>query len=128
MKLGEIISHTNREKLANKIITRLIIIPASEGDIRISLDYLNYIDIEQRSLCYHLWDDDIKARCILRTSFAKAVEHYLHNDNLIFLKPSLLINMDNIEFLNKDHIIFSNGKILYFPKKHYQEIYNRWVK
>ena len=112
----------------DKIVTKLIIISAKEGDRRVSLDYLNYIDIEQRSLCYHLKNEDVNARCILRTSFSKAIEHYLHNDNLIFLKPSLLINMDNIEYLNKDHIIFKNNDILYYPKKHYQEIYERWSK
>ena len=118
----------DRTKLAEKIITKLIIIPASEGDKRISLDSLNYVNIEQRSLCYHLKNEDVTARCVLRTSFAKAIEHYLHNDNLIFVKPSLLVNVDNIEILNKDHMIFTNGKILYFPKKHYESIYEKWSK
>lgn len=107
---------------------RLVIIPTSKGDKRTDLINLNFIDIENRSLSYHLNNETIKARCILRTSFAKAIEQYLHNDNLIFLKPSLLINIDNIQFLNKDHIIFKNDEILYFPKKHYCEIYEKWSK
>ena len=107
---------------------RLVIIPTSKGDRRINLNDLNFIDIEERSLFYHLHNEVIRARCILRTSFIKATEHYLHNDNLIFLKPSLLINMDNIQFLNKDHIIFNNNDVLYFPKKHYIEIYEKWNK
>lgn len=106
----------------------LIIISTSKGDKRTSLIDLNFIDIENRSLLYHLNSETVKARCILRTSFAKAIEHYLHNDNLIFLKPSLLINIDNIQFLNKDHIIFKNNEVLYFPKKHYCEIYEKWSK
>lgn len=107
---------------------RLVIIPTSKGDKRTDLINLNFIDIENRSLSYHLNNETIKARCILRTSFAKAIEQYLHNDNLIFLKPSLLINIDNIQFLNKDNIIFKNDEILYFPKKHYCEIYEKWSK
>ena len=106
----------------------LVIIPTSKGDKRIELKDLNFIDIEERSLFYHLDNEVIKARCILRTSFAKAVEQYLCNDNLFFLKPSLLINIDNIQFLDKDHIIFKNDETLYFPKKYYIEIYNEWSK
>ena len=106
----------------------LVIISTTKGDKRVELKDLNFIDIEERSLFYHLDDEVIKARCILRTSFAKAVEPYLCNDNLFFLKPSLLINIDNIQFLDKDHIIFKNDEILYFPKKYYIEIYNRWSK
>lgn len=106
----------------------LVIIPTSKGYKRVELKDLNFIDIEERSLFYHLDDEVIKARCILRTSFVKAVEPYLCNDNLFFLKPSLLINIDNIQFLNKDHIIFKNDEILYFPKKYYIEIYEKWSK
>lgn len=113
---------------AKEIVTKLIIIPAKEGDKKIGLDNLNYVDIEQRSLCYHLKSGDIKARCILRTSFLKATEPYVYNDNLVFLKPSLLINVDNIDFLDKDHLIFTNGDILYFPRTRYEEIYERWSK
>ena len=106
----------------------LVIISTSKGDKRVELKDLNFIDIEERSLFYHLDGEVIKARCTLRTSFAKAVESYLCNDNLFFLKPSLLINIDNIQFLDKDHIIFKNDEILYFPKKYYIEIYDKWSK
>ena len=106
----------------------LVVISTSKGYKRVELKDLNFIDIEERSLFYHFNTEVIKARCILRTSFAKAVEQYLGNDNLFFLKPSLLINIDNIQFLNKDHIIFKNDEVLYFPKKYYIEIYNRWSK
>lgn len=105
-----------------------VVISTSKGYQRVELKDLNFIDIEERSLSYHLNTEVIKARCILRTSFAKAVEQYLCNDNLFFLKPSLLINIDNIQFLNKDHIIFKNDEVLYFPKKYYIEIYNKWSK
>ena len=106
----------------------LVIISTSKGYKRVELKDLNFIDIEERSLFYHLDNEVIKARCTLRTSFAKAVEPYLCNDNLFFLKPSLLINIDNIQFLDKNHIIFKNDEILYFPKKYYIEIYNEWSK
>ena len=109
-------------------LTRIIIISVSEGDKRISLDKLNYMDIEQRSLYYHLTVGNIKSRCILRTSFTKAIEPYLRHENLIFIKPSLLINLDNIDILDKEKIIFTNGEILYFPRKYYEEIYERWSK
>ena len=44
-----------------------IIISTSKGDIRMGLTNLNFIDIENRSLFYHLNNETIKARCVLRT-------------------------------------------------------------
>jgi hypothetical protein len=113
---------TSREKFG------IIIIPTVTGDKRMSLDCLNYIDIEQRSLCYHLLDENLKARHVLRTSFQKAIEGLLGNNHLLFLRPSLLINVDNVEFLTKDHMVFINGDVLYYPKKNYLEIYEKWNK
>ena len=54
----------------------LIVISTSKGYKRVELKDLNFIDIEESSLFYHLNTGVIKARCILRTSFAKAVEQY----------------------------------------------------
>ena len=122
--MGSIDNQNNLDKRKNG----LVIISTSKGDKRVELKDLNFIDIEERSLFYHLDNEVIKARCILRTSFAKAIEQYLGNDNLFFLKPSLLINIDNIQFLDKDHIIFNNDEILYFPKKYYIEIDDKWSK
>ena len=107
----------------------ILIIPTEDGDRKLPVDRINYIDIEQRTLCYHTsMGGSLAAKNLLRTSFAKATEPYLQYRNLLFLKPSLIINVDNIEYLNKESLIFSNGEEFYFPRRRYDEIYERWCE
>ena len=117
------------EKVASKRggMPAMIIIPSECGDKKVPITRINYIDIEQRSLCFHLTLGNVTARCLLRTSFSRATEGYLQNENLLFIKPSLIINIDNIECLDKEKIIFINGDELYFPRRHYTEIYEKWA-
>lgn len=121
---GEIKLNGTLERTKEKVV----IIPTALGDKRIKIEELNFIDIEQRSLCYHLIAGAMPAAHILRTSFGKAIEPYLVHKNLMFIHPSLLFNLDNIALLNKDHMVFGNGEILYFPRKYYGEIFNRWIE
>lgn len=107
---------------------KVVIIPTALGNKRIKIEELNFINIEQRSLWYHLTAGAMPAAHILRTSFGKAIEPYLVHKNLMFIHPSLLFNLDNIALLNKDHMVFGSGEILYFPRKYYGEIFNRWIE
>ena len=36
--------------------------------------------------------------------------------------------MENIKVLSSDHAIFDNDDIVYFPKKSYDLVNNRWKK
>ena len=114
-------------KIVTKTRSKIMLVPTAAGEELIYIRNLNYINIEERSLCYHLTDGILKASHVLRNSFEKSIRQYLHNDNLMFIKPSLLINLANIKSMDKDKLIFRNGEILYYPKKHYEDIRTRWV-
>lgn len=115
-----------------KIIIRnenkIILVPTNQGEQMIYVRYLNYINIENRSLSYHLEDQIMKSAHVLRTSFEKTITPYLRNPNLLFIKPSLLINLLNIKTLDRDKIIFKNNEVLYFPKKYYYSIKEKWTE
>lgn len=96
-----------------------------EGDRRIFVKDLNYIDINCRNLCFHEISQDTNGS-ILRKSFEKEVQSYLKHTELFFLKPSLLINVSNINVLTNNHIVFRNGAILYYPKIKYKELKDYW--
>lgn len=111
-------------KIIHEVKSKIMIV----GNEKIYIRHLNYVDIEGRSLHYHLSYGELQDGRILRTSFEKAMCPYFKHENLLFLKPSLLINLSNIKALKKDSILFKNGDILYYPGKYYDLIKEKWNK
>lgn len=103
-----------------------IIIKIPSGERRVRINNLNYINIVKRCLCYHLKDGNIFDGQTLRSSFEKAIDPLQNNKAFLFLAPSLLINLSEIQDLYKDRIIFENGDVLYVPMKQYDTIRERW--
>ena len=64
----------------------------------------------------------------LRGSFEKEIHPLDENPKLLFLAPSLLINVSNIKILDTDNITFEDDTVLYFPKKGFPIVQARWKK
>ena len=103
------------------------IIKIPSGERRVRVDDLNYVNIVRRCLCYHLKDGNMFDGQTLRSSFEKAIHPLEEHKSFIFLAPSLLINLNEIQIINKDHLIFDNADILYFPMKQYDVLRNAWI-
>ena len=115
------------ENLKSKI-KRIAIIAklAHSEDKRIYLKDLNYINITNRNLRYHLADRREYDSQTLRQLFAKEIEPLLIKPELYFIQPSLLVNLTNIETLWADHMQFENGDIVYYPKTAYEKLKTAW--
>ena len=103
------------------------IIKISSGERRVRVNDLNYVNIVRRCLCYHLKDGAMFDGQTLRSSFEKAINPLDKHKQFIFLAPSLLINLNEIKIINKDHLIFENDDVLYFPMKQYDTLRNAWI-
>ena len=114
-------------KVLDSIKHNSTIIQTSEGERRVRIDNINYIDIVKRCLCYHLNDGSMFDGQTLRTSFEKATSHLIRHEDFIFLAPSLLINVLQIKILNHNSAKFENGEVVYFPRKAYEMVRARWV-
>ena len=99
---------------------------AHTEDKRIYIKDLNYINIINRNLRYHLADGREYDSQTLRQSFAKEINPLLIKPELYFIQPSLLVNLTNIETLYADHMEFENGDIVYFPKTAYDKLKEAW--
>lgn len=104
-----------------------IVIKVANGERRIRVNHLNYINIVKRCLCYHLTDGTMFDGQTLRTSFEKSINPLQNNKAFLFLPPSLLINIGEIKIVNSDNIVFENDDVLYFPKKQYDTVRNAWL-
>lgn len=96
-----------------------------KGEVRVNLQILNFIDIERRNLGYHTSKGVIKGKT-MRTSFEKETQEYMAHKELYLIKPSFLVNLDNIHTLYPDHIEFYSKEILYFPKTAYKALQEKW--
>ena len=109
-------------------IKRIAIIAklAHSEDKRIYIKDLNYINITNRNLRYHLADGREYDSQTLRQSFSKEISPLLIKPELYFIQPSLLINLTNVETLWADHMQFENGDIVYYPKTAYEKLKSAW--
>lgn len=103
-KVDEILLHIRK-----KIQNNFIVVQTGEGDMKLQINELNYIDIFGRTLCYHLCNKEERYSSTLTTSFKKAIAPLDKHDLLLFIKPSLLINISKIRIIDTNKITFENG-------------------
>lgn len=120
-KIEEILLHIRK-----KIQKNSIIVPTSKGDYRLLISELNYIDIEGRSLCYHLANGASLCSRSMTTSFKKTISPLDEHDLLLFIKPSLLINVNHIRIIDTNRITFDNNDWLPVTKTQREIIQERW--
>lgn len=122
-EIVEILSEIKKEIREDSVIIKI-----PTGERRIRVNDLNYINIVRRCLCYHLKDGTMFDGQTLRSSFEKAITPLQNHSSFVFLTPSLLINLSEIKILNKDHVIFENDEVLYFPMKQHDYIREKWAE
>lgn len=114
-------------KIRKRVKEDSIIIKTPLGERRVRVHNVNYINIVKRCLCYHLQDGTMFDGQTLRSSFEKAIDPLQNHESFVFVAPSLLINLGEIKIMDADHLVFENDDVLFFPKKSYDLIHERWV-
>lgn len=114
--------------IAQSLRYKSCIVETSVGEKIVKIKDINYVNIEDRSACYHLNTGNTIKSLKLRTSFNKATNHLLVNTNLYFLSPGLILNLENIENINQSFVNFKNGSNYPIPKKSEDLIRETWLK
>ena len=78
--------------IAQSLRYKSCIVETNVGEKIVKIKDINYVNIEDRSACYHLNTGNTIKSLKLRTSFNKATSHLLVNTNLYFLSPGLILN------------------------------------
>ena len=104
-----------------------IVIKTSNGETRMRINNVNYINIVKRCLCYHLTDGTMFDGQSLRGSFQKMINPLQDHESFFFITPSILVNLGNIKAINKDHIVFDNDDILFFSMQQNDKVRNAWL-
>lgn len=120
-KLDEILLHIRK-----KIQKNFIVVQTNLGDLKLQISELNYVNIEGRSLCYHLVNDEKFYSNSLTGSFKKAITPLDKHEMLLFLHPALLLNVSKIRIIDTNIIYFENGEKINVSSKSREIIQKEW--
>lgn len=104
---------------------RKLEIKTREGKRIINFADINYVDIVNRGLCYHMTDKALLEGPMLRIPFAESVHELMDCDSFIMGGSSLLVNSSNIDTADKTRIVFKNAEELFPSRKAGQDLYNQ---
>jgi DNA-binding LytR/AlgR family response regulator len=93
---------------------------------KIKVSDINYIDTQDRRLCYHLIDKTEKYSKTLQEDFLNEVHPLEENPYMIFIRHGVLINLANVKSVDKrtSLVKFNNGEELRIAKSYLDEVYN----
>ena len=73
------------------------IIKTTYDYVKINISEINYANIENRSICYHLKQGETIESQKLRTTFEKSIGEIKNESGFLFVHPALLLNLKNIK-------------------------------
>ena len=93
---------------------------------KIKVSDINYIDTQDRRLCYHLTDKTERYSKTLQDDFLNEVHPLEENPYMIFIRHGVLVNLANIKSVDKrtSLVKFNNGEELRIAKSYLDEVYN----
>ena len=93
---------------------------------KIKISDINYVDTQDRRLCYHLTDGIEKYSKTLQGDFLNEIHPLEENPCMIFIRHGVLVNLINIKSVDKRSSLvkFNNGEELRIAKSYLDEVYN----
>ena len=101
---------------------RFIIVKTKEGNSRISLNNILYIQLNKRILVYHLTDGSTLESIYLRIPFADAIQDLLLDKNFVQCGAGIAVNLSLVATVTTEDVTFTNNLKTYFGKKVCTEI------
>ena len=123
------------ESVLNKVFyilaekqNKAISVKTKDGVKRILLDDIVYIELVNRSSCYHLKDGQIVVGNQQRVSFTEMMLPLLKDERFCRCGASFVLNLHHVKVVNKDEVHFSNGKkLLSLPKSACVTVLSEWL-
>ncbi len=106
---------------------RYVVIKTKEGNTRISLSNLLYIQINNRILTYYLADGSVLEGLYLRVPFADAIQDFLIDKSFVQCGVGVAINVSLISMVSAEEVTFNNNHKTYFSKKICNKIRTAWT-
>ncbi len=106
---------------------RYVIIKTKEGNTRIPLNNVLYIQINKRILIYHLADGSTLEGLYLRVPFADAIQDFLLDKNFVQCGAGVAVNVSLVSTVATEEVTFNNNHKTHFGKKICNELRTAWT-
>lgn len=106
------------DNMCEKIRRGVVTVYTPEGMKRIQTAELLYVNIEGRTICYHLTGNRVIRSGVLRKNFKDSVcRDLLTNNIFLFMEPSLIVNTNRITMVGVNDLIKFGEVELYVSKR-----------
>lgn len=103
-------------------------IKSRDGKIMVRVGDIDYVDIVNRAPNYHMSDGSIIECVMLRGPFIESIKLLADKDIMFLASNNLLINIANVELVDKNQVSFRGGQVFYPSKKATAAIYQKIMK
>ena len=104
-----------------------LIVKTADSITRVTYNSILYAELVKKSVVYHLTDGNTIESTNIRTGFSKAVEELHRDKQFVLCGSSMLVNLSHVKSVQKDSLIFTDGRILYLPKASCIDIRSAWI-
>jgi len=104
-----------------------IIVKTKEGNVRLSLSNIMYVELCNRILVYHLDNGSTLDSIYIRVPFAEATKELLADKNFIQCGAGKIINLSQVTMVGNDEVTFKDTFKVFFNKKICNEIRSVWI-
>lgn len=93
-----------------------VLVRTPNGDVSLDVNDILYVDLDNRSLHYHMRDGRVADSLTIRTPFRDAVAPLLADSQFTLCGVSLVLNLRYIDTLDAESVLLRDGSLLY-PSK-----------
>ena len=103
-----------------------VIVKTKEGEINLRIKDITFVEVEDRSLLFHLSDGRTCKSQALRNSFREAVDDLADDEGFAICGASKIINLKYIDAIDSDMVLLRDGTTIYPPRSAYAELRKKW--
>lgn len=96
------------------------------GTISVSYSSICFVELSRRSLHFVCRENEISSVTI-QGSFKEAVARLLENEQFYACGASIVVNLSLIRSIDKNELIFINGKTITIPRAIQKQLYAAWI-
>ena len=106
---------------------QFILVRTKEGDVRISMNDLQFVSLKNRALHYHLVRGSDVDGLVIRVPFREAVASILKDSRFVLCGISMVVNLTCIDQMDCESVLLNDGTMLYPSKTACSALKKEWV-
>ena len=107
---------------------KAILVNTQNGVCRVLFDQILCVDQSDRMMHFYLSEGSAITSCVLRESFATAVQPLLADPRFLLCGSSFVVNLHRIIQIDKENTTFSNGLSIPLPRSLQKSVKRKWME